>query len=139
MLKLIQPSIPSYSSISTKKLWKSFIFVKFSSQINESPQEAGPWHSYSQNLLDNTLAKDPHQENVVRHLQQVYEEVKKYEKPTTNLLDSGGFFKFLKKSKPQKILAPKGLYIYGSVGGGKTMLMDLFYETVPVSNIYDNE
>lgn len=40
------------------------------------------------------------------------------------------------KSKPQYNLEipsnmPKGLYMYGDVGSGKTMLMDLFYETIP--------
>jgi predicted ATPase len=29
---------------------------------------------------------------------------------------------------------PKGIYMYGDVGSGKTMMMDLFYETLP-SNI----
>lgn len=26
---------------------------------------------------------------------------------------------------------PKGIYMFGDVGSGKTMLMDLFYETIP--------
>ena len=26
---------------------------------------------------------------------------------------------------------PKGMYMYGDVGSGKTMLMDLFYDTLP--------
>ncbi|HWK64640.1 MAG TPA: cell division protein ZapE [Rhizobiaceae bacterium] len=36
---------------------------------------------------------------------------------------------FGRKRKPEPV---KGLYIYGSVGRGKTMLMDMFFELVPV-------
>ena len=32
---------------------------------------------------------------------------------------------------PQNL--PKGMYMYGDVGSGKTMLMDLFYDTLPTN------
>lgn len=46
----------------------------------------------------------------------------------------GSLFGSAKKKKaigeiPEDL--PKGLYMYGDVGSGKTMLMDLFYETLP--------
>ncbi|KAL9117258.1 MAG: hypothetical protein Q9187_006209, partial [Circinaria calcarea] len=51
---------------------------------------------------------------------------------------SQSFFGSLFRRKPQQKLStqippnlPKGLYMYGDVGSGKTMLMDLFYDTLP--------
>lgn len=35
--------------------------------------------------------------------------------------------------KPGPSAAVKGLYVHGSVGRGKTMLMDMFYEMAPVA------
>lgn len=40
--------------------------------------------------------------------------------------ENGGLKRFFGKTRPP----PRGLYIYGGVGRGKTMLMDLFYEEV---------
>ncbi|WLS03547.1 cell division protein ZapE [Shinella oryzae] len=34
--------------------------------------------------------------------------------------------------KPESVAAPKGLYIHGGVGRGKTMLMDMFFELAPL-------
>lgn len=48
------------------------------------------------------------------------------------LSESSGFFQKLFSSPDNQSL--KGLYIYGDVGRGKSMLMDLFFETVAVKN-----
>lgn len=95
----------------------------------------GPWSIYEEKVSNGTLTKDSHQEKVVQHLEKIYNTLKTYERPLANSR-RGGILSFFMKSKPEKIIAPQGLYIYGSVGGGKTMLMDLFYETVPVSCLF---
>lgn len=48
------------------------------------------------------------------------------------------FFSFLSSSSPSASKLPpipeslpKGIYMYGDVGSGKTMMMDLFYDTLP--------
>lgn len=104
----------------------------FSSQAHDQTPGDGPWSIYSQRVSSGVLTKDTYQETVVENLQRVYNEVVAYERPVLHSPSAGSLFSFFKKPEPQKIVAPNGLYIYGSVGGGKTMLMDLFYETVPI-------
>lgn len=107
----------------------------YSSEVQEqalNQDSEGPLSVYKEKVANGTITLDPHQENVVQHLESIYKSVINYERPVVKPQGSG-IFSFFRKSQPQKIIAPQGLYIYGSVGGGKTMLMDLFYETVPVS------
>lgn len=47
-------------------------------------------------------------------------------------LDISLIRKFPRLSKFRFSFVPKGVYLHGSVGVGKTMLMDMFYEEVPI-------
>jgi len=76
----------------------------------------GPGERYRLELADGTLRPDTRQAEVVKSLQRLYQEL---------TAEPEGWWIF-KKAK-----AAQGLYIYGSVGRGKTHLMDLFYESLP--------
>lgn len=85
----------------------------------------GPVSILKQKIARGELANDAHQTKVAQTLQKIYQEVHDYKPQQLNLLEKW----FGSKRRD----APKGLYIYGAVGGGKTMLMDLFYDCCQVS------
>jgi len=67
-------------------------------------------------LASGELASDPAQEKVTARLQALEAELREY--------SLRGLFS---KAEP-----PKGLYLWGDVGRGKSMLMDLFFSRVPL-------
>lgn len=79
----------------------------------------GPQQRYQQEIDDGTLLPDRRQAIVIRSLQRLYDDLRNPVKK-----------KWWARQQPG---AAQGLYIYGSVGRGKTHLMDLFYDCVPAS------
>ncbi|CAM5763868.1 cell division protein ZapE [Bosea minatitlanensis] len=73
------------------------------------------------------IERDPAQLAVVRKLEALTATL-----AARRLARKGSALGWLFGKKPETSEAPKGLYIWGSVGRGKTMLMDMFFEAAPV-------
>jgi len=84
--------------------------------------EDGPYQLYRTLVEDGHLQTDPAQRDAAQRLQDLAERLRDYSPPA-----GSDFFSFFSRRKPN---APKGLYLHGGVGRGKTMLMDLFFEAV---------
>lgn len=87
-----------------------------------------PLEVYNEKIQSGELMRDSHQLKVLNYLQQVFEDVEHYHPPEKSL------FSRIFSSASRNDNVPKGVYLYGAVGGGKTMLMDLFYDCCNVSS-----
>lgn len=111
---------------------KKYAFIniaEFKSHVRENQTDIhnGPLELHKKKLERGELEYDEHQNNVITDLQRVYETLQTYFVPTP----TKSIFDIFSSGRKQ-VIAPKGLYIHGSVGGGKTMLMDLFFDCVEV-------
>lgn len=79
---------------------------------------------YRRLLSQGSIAPDNAQELAIEKLQILSNRLASYTPPLR-----ADFFSFFTRRRGA---IPKGLYIFGGVGRGKTMLMDLFFQTVPV-------
>ncbi|KAI1265883.1 AFG1-like ATPase [Xylariaceae sp. FL1019] len=105
----------------------------------------GPISEYDRRVASGRLREDEHQRGIIQSLQTLHDELVQYTarpvvhptleslKPTKSLF--GWFGPKTGGAAIQEIPSdlPRGLYLYGDVGSGKTMLMDLFYETLPTA------
>ena len=77
----------------------------------------------------NELMRDPTQKLAVEKLQSLHHALKGYQPAGESFL-SGWKDRFGLGRRSEE--PPMGLYLYGPVGRGKSMLMDLFFDTAPV-------
>ncbi|KAE9092790.1 hypothetical protein PF005_g15017 [Phytophthora fragariae] len=90
---------------------------------------------YKQRADEGDVTYDPVQLRAVHHLDALYDAVVGYGGPKPRqAASSGSWWQKLtrKDDKPTVVDAPKGLYLYGGVGCGKTFVMDMFFDHVPV-------
>ncbi|CZS91340.1 hypothetical protein WAI453_003609 [Rhynchosporium graminicola] len=119
----------------------------FATVKNVNPDDRGPLMEYDDRVDSGRLRNDEHQRGIIESLQHLHDELRPYHAPpiTHPTLETlkpppksmfGRFFSHGPKPAKLKEIPdnlPRGLYLYGDVGSGKTMLMDMFYETLPRS------
>lgn len=89
----------------------------------------GPLLAYRALRQKGDLQPDPMQELAAEKLQSLHNALAGYE-PVKGRPGWAARLGFVRRTEEP----PQGLYIYGPVGRGKSMLMDLFFEHAPVAN-----
>jgi cell division protein ZapE len=98
---------------------------KTRSNISKSPIEA-----YKSLLLDGTLLADEAQLEAMLYFQKLNEQLIDY---SAQFYKKGLLVRLGLRRK--KLQSPKGIYVWGGVGRGKSMLMDLFFEATNAVNM----
>ncbi|KAL0086515.1 AFG1-like ATPase-domain-containing protein [Phycomyces blakesleeanus] len=113
--------------------------------------EVSPLVRYDAIVSQGKVRLDNHQRSIIKHLDRLWRDLKQYspqpaaisilaDENTHNGVFSS-FSKWFNSAKQNKdedpsastAWSPKSMYIYGDVGTGKTMVMDLFFDTLPIT------
>lgn len=86
-----------------------------------------PFEQYKQLMRNEHIRPDRAQEKVLAGLEKLYFQLEDYV-PAHRQQKRGLLERMMGKDASE---LPRGQYIYGNVGRGKTMLMDLFFQSVP--------
>lgn len=94
-------------------------------------QDTGPLAAYQAQLDAGTLRRDPVQAHVVDALQALADRILDTAAQAPAKKGLGRLFSRKTKTTATPIDGTVGLYVYGGVGRGKSMLMDMFFDTLP--------
>ncbi|CAK4071212.1 unnamed protein product [Aphanomyces euteiches] len=91
---------------------------------------------YQDAVASNEILEDRVQLQALQHLQHLQDELVATPPPTVVEESTSFWDRFRSKSAEpaSQPKAPKGVYMYGGVGCGKTFLMDMFYDNLPLSS-----
>lgn len=95
----------------------------------------GPQAVYQAKVKGGELRADPVQAMAVEHLQALWQRLRAYDPPRHAPPRKGLFSRWLggAQNPAADQTAPRGLYMVGDVGRGKSMLMDLFFDQAQVA------
>lgn len=86
--------------------------------------------AYNKEVEKGTLKNDEFQRNIIHNIDRLHNDIISSKSTLSKNHTYGLFSKFLNKKKVLSQDTPKGIYLWGTVGCGKTMLMDLLYKNI---------
>lgn len=109
--------------------------------ISTEPENAEltPVERYEMLVSKHIVDPDPHQRKILKQLMPVYQDLYEYDREHHRIGElarrrqHSALYNYLLSKVSPLVMdhAPQGVYLYGDVGCGKTMLMDIFYSSVP--------
>ncbi len=87
-----------------------------------------PLKQYQQDLNSGLINADPQQRTVIEHFESLHAALAAQARRSPSLLDK--ILPAFLRRKNRAGESPRGLYLWGGVGRGKTYMMDLFFESV---------
>ncbi|BGO98361.1 ATPase [Rhodotorula toruloides] len=137
-----------------RQQWRQPVRARHLATEAPTQSPSGPTAAYDREVASGAIQNDEHQRSIVAILQDMYDQLEAYTPPPIGPLPlpiQPSFWDRLMRSRlfadmadelhqantaviplpPPPPGLPKGLYLFGSVGCGKSFLMDLFYANLP--------
>lgn len=124
--RVLAPARPSHPRILSKRHLSGM--MRLWSLEQRTVMSRGPLYYYRQRVTSGDLQPDPAQELAAEKLESLHHALINFRPRSAR----NGWKERFGLARRASMAVPQGLYLYGGVGRGKSMLMDVFFQSAPV-------